>query len=224
MLKFSQSSLEILQNFATINKSILFLEGKKQKLLSPTGGLYAEAEIDEEIPKQFGIYDLNKFLGIFSLFDTPNVEFSDSQVFLKEGSHDATFKFCNPILIKHPPLDKDVQPGEILMQISMDKELLKTVIKANSIYNQDSLSFEGDGEKMIVRTMDTKESDSDGAMYELGPTTKKFRYVLSALNLPMIADDYDVHFTDKMYVCFISKTRKLRYYIPAVKKPSFIEA
>ena len=61
-MKLSDNALAILKNFAGINNSILVKEGNKLRTISVAKNILAEAEIKEEFPRDFAIYDLNQFL------------------------------------------------------------------------------------------------------------------------------------------------------------------
>jgi hypothetical protein len=104
-MNFSAETLELLQNFASINKSILFLEGKKQRTLAPTQSVFAEVELKEEFPQEFAIYDLNQMLGVLSLFDNPTLSFKEGALLIEQGNQRVVYKFCNPELISYPPKD-----------------------------------------------------------------------------------------------------------------------
>ena len=66
-MKLSDSTLTLLKNFSNINQSILFKEGNSLRTISVMKNILAEATIDEDFPKDFGIYDLNQFLNGMSL-------------------------------------------------------------------------------------------------------------------------------------------------------------
>ena len=61
-MNVSDNTLGILKNFAGINKSILVKEGNQLRTISVMKNILAEAQIPEDFPRQFGIYDLNQFL------------------------------------------------------------------------------------------------------------------------------------------------------------------
>ena len=66
-MKLSDKTLLLLKNFSGINQSILFRQGNKLRTISVMKNILAEAEITEEFPKDFGIYDLNQFLNGLNL-------------------------------------------------------------------------------------------------------------------------------------------------------------
>ena len=74
-MKLSDNALAILKNFAGINNSILVKQGNKLRTISVAKNILAEAEIKEEFPRDFAIYDLNQFLNGLSLHQDPDLDF-----------------------------------------------------------------------------------------------------------------------------------------------------
>ena len=58
IMKLSEKTLSILKNFSSINQSILFKKGNKLRSISVMKNILAEATVTEDLPKDFGIYDL----------------------------------------------------------------------------------------------------------------------------------------------------------------------
>ena len=85
-MKLSEKTLTVLKNFAGINNSILVKEGNQLRTISVAKNILAEAEIDEEFPRQFGVYDLNQFLNGLSLHQDPDMDFTEeSYLTIREG-------------------------------------------------------------------------------------------------------------------------------------------
>ena len=61
-MKLSEKTLNILKNFSSINQSILVKQGNQLRTISVAKNILAEAEIKEDFPRDFAIYDLNQFL------------------------------------------------------------------------------------------------------------------------------------------------------------------
>ena len=76
----SKQTLDLLKNFASINSNILIKPGDTFKTISPVKNIMAVATVPEIFDTEFGIWDLNKFLGTVSLFDTPSFEFGERSV------------------------------------------------------------------------------------------------------------------------------------------------
>ena len=74
-MKISADTLSILKNFASINTGLVFRKGTTIKTISSNKNILAEATITEDMPQDFGIYDLNKFLTVLSLHkEEPELE------------------------------------------------------------------------------------------------------------------------------------------------------
>ena len=63
-MRLSKDTVEVLKNFSTINQCILVKEGNKLRTISTMKNILAEADVSEVFPSEFGIYDLNEFLGV----------------------------------------------------------------------------------------------------------------------------------------------------------------
>ena len=66
-MKLSNKTLEVLKNFSNINQNILIEEGNVVRTISTMKNILGSATITESFPIEFGIYDLNEFLGVMSL-------------------------------------------------------------------------------------------------------------------------------------------------------------
>ena len=79
-MKISDNTIKILKNFSSINQSILFRTGSTIRTKSPLSTIAAQAVVDEMFPFEFGIYDLNQFLSVVSLFEDPDFDFHSLQI------------------------------------------------------------------------------------------------------------------------------------------------
>lgn len=213
-MKISKETIDILQNFSTINQSMMVLGGTKQKTLSPLKTGYAEADIAESFPKDFAVFDLSMFLGIMSLFKEPDIDFSDTAIIISEGTHKATYRFCNSSLIVFPPKDKRPEVGPIAYSFELSADNLKLLTKAVSLYNHEHICIEADGDGIFVKTLNLQERDSDGMSYRIGDTDQKFRYVVKMENLKLMPHSYDVSIAESRKVVFNSKNMELTYIVP----------
>ena len=84
-MKLSENTLSVLKNFASINGGVVLSSGKVQKTISPEKSILVEATVDDDIPTQFGIYDLNQFLGNLTTLRNPELTFSNDAVKLDDG-------------------------------------------------------------------------------------------------------------------------------------------
>ena len=86
-MELSVDTEALLTNFASINQNMLFTEGSTIKTMSEARNVLASATISEDIPREFGIYDLNEFLRAIAIVNpSPNIKFEDDNVLLKDSS------------------------------------------------------------------------------------------------------------------------------------------
>ena len=102
-ITISKTTLSILKNFASMNSNILVKPGNVIKTITPSKSGMAEAVIEETFDVEFGIWDLNKFLGLVSLFNNPQFEFGEKSVSIT-GSNGSVVKYnySEPRLLTYP--------------------------------------------------------------------------------------------------------------------------
>ena len=105
-MKLSSDTVNVLKNFASINQSIYFKQGKLLRTVSPRRNIMAEAVLDEHIPTEFGVYDLNNFLSVVSSHkEEPTFDFENNDVIISgfNGRSKIRYRFCSPGMIVMPP-------------------------------------------------------------------------------------------------------------------------
>ena len=133
-MKLSDNTLALLKNFAGINNSILVKQGNRLRTISVAKNILAEAEITEEFPRDFAIYDLNQFLNGLSLHQDPDLDFTEeSHLSIKEGKRRVKYFFADPNVIISPP-DKDIQLPSQDVCFQLDSTSLEKLVKAAAVY------------------------------------------------------------------------------------------
>ena len=213
-MKLSENTLSILKNFSSINQSILFKQGNKLRTISVMKNILAEATIDEELPKDFGIYDLNQFLnGIDVLYKNPEFDFqNDGYVVIKEGRMRSKFFFADPNVIITPP-DKAIELPSEDVTFDLGTEQLNKLLKAANLYQLPDLSVVGeDGVvKLVVR--DKKNETSNIFSIIVGETESVFAFNFKVENIKILPGTYDVVVSQKLLSRFTSKNHNLTYFI-----------
>jgi hypothetical protein len=117
-MKLSAETLTVLRNFASINQSILLKPGKTLATISPQKTVMAKATVEDEFPVQAGIYDLSKFLSVHSLYEDPDLQFSENFLAFVEGKSRAKYVYADPSMIITPP-EKDVKLPSIDVEVEL---------------------------------------------------------------------------------------------------------
>ena len=106
-MNLSNDTLNVLKNFASINPNIVFQPGQQLKTISESKTIMARADIVEDMPKEFGIYDLNEFLSVFNLIENPALEFEDKSVLISTPEQKVRYYFSETDILTSP--QKDIQ-------------------------------------------------------------------------------------------------------------------
>ena len=213
VMKLSDKTILLLKNFSSINQSILFKQGKKLRTISVMKNILAEATIAEDIPKDFGIYDLNQFLNGLSLHQNPELDFAkDEHVLIREGKMRTKYFFADPSVIVSPPEKEISLPSEDVSFVITSQQLEK-LKKAASIYQLPDISAIGDGVMIKVVARDKKNNTSNDFSIVVGETDKEFVFNFKEENLKIIPGTYDVIVSSKLLSRFTSQNYDLTYYI-----------
>ncbi len=195
-MKLSDKTIKLLKNFSSINQSILFKEGSKLRTISVMKNILAEATVDEEFPKDFGIYDLVQFLNGLDLHETPELDFTrDEHVVIREGKMRSKYFFADPSVIVSPP----------------DKPL--SLKKASYVYSLPDISAIGEDGVVKLVARDKKNDTSNDFSIVVGETDKKFTFNFKEENLKIIPGTYNVVVSSKLLSKFTSEDYDLTYYI-----------
>ena len=207
------NTLMVLKNFAGINNSILVKKGSKLRTMSVAKNILAEADINEDFPREFGIYDLNQFLNGLSLHQDPNLDFSeDTYLTIREGKRRVKYFFADPQVIVTPPEKEiDLPTKDVCFQI--ESVTLDKLLKAASVYQLPDLSAVGkDGViKLVVR--DKKNDTSNEFAIVVGETDKDFVFNFKVENIKIIPGAYDIVISSKLLSKFTNTNISLVYYI-----------
>jgi hypothetical protein len=210
-MKLSDKTLTILKNFSSINQSILFKEGSSLRTISVMKNILAEAKIEEELPKDFGIYDLNQFLNGLNLHQNAELDFeNDNYVVIREGKSRSKYFFADPNVIVTPP-DKSISlPSEDVCFLLDTKELDK-LLKAAAVYQLPDLSVVGEAGvvKLVVR--DKKNDTSNDFSVVVGETTDVFAFKVE--NVKIIPGNYEVVVSSKLLSRFKNTGFDVTYWI-----------
>ena len=213
-MKLSDKTLSLLKNFSTINQSILFKQGTKLRTISVMKNILAEATISEEIPRDFGIYDLGQFLNGLSLHHNPDLDFQDddSYVVIKEGRSRSKYFFADSNCIVTPPEKTLTLPDEtVTFDLSTDQ--LDKLLKAAAIYQLSDLSVVGGEGVVKVLVRDKKNETSNDFSIIVGETEATFSFNFKVENIKILPGNYNVVVSQKLLSRFTSKNQDLTYYI-----------
>ena len=212
-MKLSDNTVALLKNFAGINNSILVKKGTQLRTISVAKNILAQANITEEFPRDFAIYDLNQFLNGLSLHQDPDLDFSEeSYLSIKEGKRRVKYFYADPNVIISPP-DKEIQLPSSDVCFQLDSTSLEKLVKAASVYQLPDLSVVGEAGvvKLVVR--DKKNDTSNDFSIVVGETNDVFTFNFKVENIKIIPGNYEVVISQKLLSRFKNTGFSVTYYI-----------
>ena len=214
IMKLSDNTLTILKNFAGINQSILVKKGNKLRTISIAKNILAEAEISEEFPRDFAIYDLNQFLNGLSLHSDPDLDFAeDSYITIREGKRRVKYFYADPNVIISPPEKEIKLPSEDVC-FQLETGSLEKLVKAAGVYQLPDISAIGDAGVIRLVVRDKKNDTSNEYSIVVGETDEQFIFNFKVENISKIVSGaYNVVVSSKLLSQFTNTKHNLCYWI-----------
>jgi hypothetical protein len=194
MTVISKSTIEVLKNFCSINKSIVIKPGNKVSTLSINKNILAIADVEEQFDTQISIYDLGVFLGGLSLFDSPKIDTTQSNyvtVSDQRGKSKTRFFYADPDIITQPP-EKEISIPSEDVKFRLNAGVLQQLQRAASVYQLPDLCLFSDAGVMNLCVTDKKNDTSNSYSVEVGESEDEFCYCFKVENLKLLAGDYNV--------------------------------
>jgi hypothetical protein len=218
-MKFTDNTVEVLKNFASINQNILFEAGTEIATVSPQRTVLAKAKLNEQIPQEFAIYDLNRFLGYISRFNDPEYNFDAGCMEITNKYKTGRYVFANASLIQSPPKKNlEVKDPEISFNLKADD--LKEVLGDAAVLGLPEVAVEGVNGEIFLSAIDSKDDSSDRTRIKVGATgDKEFRMIFKTENFKMLERDYAVLISTKGISHFSSND--VEYFIATEKNSTY---
>ncbi len=214
-MKISNKTLDILKNFSEINQSILIKKGKKLKTVSTLKNILAHADVEEDFPQDFAIYQLNEFIGVLSTMSNPDLAFNDKYVMLSQENGACTkYFYAEPSVVVSP--EKDItMPSEDINFTLLEKQY-DDLLKMSSILQLNDILVKGcpKSNGIYLAVTNKKNDTSNDYSVKVGEgVTEPFKMYFKTENLKMVVGDYNVHISSKGISHFENMTAKLDYWI-----------
>jgi len=173
----------------------------------------AVATVEETFDVQFGIWDLNKFLGVVSLFNNPTFTFGDKSVKIKNGSDSVVnYYYSEPRLLTYPT--KDVQMPSSNVSIVLTEKNFSELQKAASVMQLPDLSFTSDENKIVGMVSDLSDPTSNSYKIVVSSdySGPEFLFNFKMENIKILPGDYTINFAKNVVGEFIHKSIAVKYW------------
>ena len=214
--KISNSTLDVLKNFSSINSNILVKEGNVLTTISPVKNVMAEATVPESFDREFGIWDLNKFLGTISLFEDPEYMFEEKYVTISSSTNSSSVRYyySEPSLLT--TVNKQINMPEAVVTCSITQKVFNDILKASSVLQVSDIAIRSNSDELEIVALDKKDKSSNSysiALDHLPAGAPQFSFFFKSENLKMLSGDYDVSISDKVVSQFTNTNRSLKYWV-----------
>ena len=209
-MKIDPFTISVLENFASINSTLLIKEGNVLETISESKMIKAKAEVDTTFPKKCAFYDLWKFISMYHHYDDPEITFEDKFLTIHSGTCSTRLLYAEESLVTKMP-KKNVLWNNVEATTYLSSLVMKDINKARKVLHFDSVVIQGDGGHIYIKTIDSKKPSGDTHCINLGETDKTFEAVFKAENLILLPDDYEVELSSSFVSKFTSS--RLTYYI-----------
>ena len=211
----------MLKNFSDINMSIEIKKGNLLRTVSVQKNILAQAELEDEFPQDFAIYELNRFLGAVSLFDNPEFQFNGKSANIGTSKHSVDYVYCDPSMIVTPP-ENNITFPDPEVKFTLSQDALSQIIKASNVLGTPEISAESDSGNINIKALDVNNDSTDTFTVALDEKSdSKFRFVFKTENMKMLPGNYDVEISSKGISHFTLQGQKLEYWIATEASSSF---
>jgi hypothetical protein len=215
-MKLSDGTLDILKNFASINSNILFKKGKVLKIVSPRRNILAEAVISEEIPTQFGVYDLNNFLSVLSIHaDDVTLGFDDKNILISgyKGRSKIKYRFCPEKMITAPPEGGIAMPNPEI-KFNLSGEDLDWILRVANVLSSPQIVVESDGTKVNITALDLQDDAAHTDSIEIDKGNgDTYTMIFKTENFKLFPGSYEVNISSKGVAHFKHNTINVQYWL-----------
>jgi hypothetical protein len=212
-MKLSNETLTVLKNFSSINQGIQFKQGTKLTTVSAGKTVLAQANLKDEFPQDFCVYDLNQFLSVHSLHKDSDLSFDDSNVIFKSGRSSTKYRKTAKEMIVTPP-EKELTLPSVDVAFTLTEEDYNNIMKVASVLSSPHIAVESDGDAVQLVAFDALDNSAHTNSIQVGEGDgKKYKIVFKTENIKLIPGSYAVEISFRGIGHFKNTKDDIQYWI-----------
>ena len=218
----SDDTLKVLQNFASVNPNLVLKPGQKVKTISEAKNILAIAEITEDFPTEFGVYDLNEFLSVHGLIENAALSFDDKSLTMASGDQKIKYYFAETDILTQPT--KDITMPDAEVGINLTEQVLDQIKKAASVLGHMELLLSGTNGLITASVLDIKDATAntfDIVVDKDNSCKEQFNFVVNIPNLKLLPGDYFVSISSKLISNWQNTNYPVEYFIALERTSSY---
>ena len=218
-MKLTTETISVLKNFSTINANLMVKAGSSLSTMSAMKNIVAKADVAEEFPNDFAIYDLNEFLSQLSLFGKPDLEFDKDFVTITEEGTSKSLKywFSDPSVVTTPSKEISMPSTELTFNLSSDT--LNEITKAAAVIGVPDMALSGG--KLMVTDKKNSTANAYETSLDVGDVDAEYKFWFKVENLKVMPGAYDVEVSSKKISHFTNTKLGVQYWIALEPESSY---
>jgi hypothetical protein len=224
MMQLSDNTLAVLKNFASIQPNVVLQEGNVVKTIAEAKNVMAVATLDQSFDKEVGIYNLDEFLSVLGLVDSPDLAFHDDFVTVQgSGRSQVKYFYSDPSILTSPA--KDIPMPEAEVKFTLDEATFKKVLRAAGALGHEKMTITATEGGVLLTVVDNTDATSNAFEIVVPGTveSENFTFVMNIANLKLISGDYDVEVSSRLISKFTNTSADICYYIALEKSSTYGE-
>ena len=224
MMQLSDNTLAVLKNFASIQPNVVLQEGNVVKTIAEAKNVMAVATLEQSFDKEVGIYNLDEFLSVLGLVDSPDLAFNDDFVTIQgSGRSQVKYFYSDPSILTSPA--KDIPMPEAEVKFTLDEATFKKVLRAAGALGHEKMTITATEGGVLLTVVDNTDATSNAFEIVVPGTVESedFTFVMNIANLKLISGDYDVEVSSRLISKFTNKGSDICYYIALEKSSTYGE-
>ena len=224
-MQLNETTMEVLANFASIQKNLLILEGNTVKTISDAKNVMAVAKLNQSFDKSFGIYDVDQFLSALGLVDDPTLDLGDRFVTVKDSSGRSSVKYFYSDADILTTVSKDIPMPESEVRFKLDEATLGRVRRAAGTLGHEKMTITATEGGVLLSVVDNTDDTSNAFSITVPGSydSENFSFVMNIANLQLLSGNYDVEVSSRLISKFTNESIDVCYYIALEKSSTYGE-
>jgi hypothetical protein len=215
-MKLSKQTFAILKSMAGINSNIHVLPGNELVCVNAGKSIMFNAKVEENFPTEFAIWDLSQFLGTYSLFNDPTVDFGNTSLRIESGRQSCEYNYADPRLVEGCRPPSKLNLPEIKVTFDLSQQEINDILRASAVMQLPDIMFTNEESKVKVVVFDKEKANSTNK-YEIVVTpsdmesSASFKIYMKADLLKILPGDYEFNLCEKLAILLKHKDIDANY-------------
>ena len=224
-MQLTDNTMAVLKNFASIQPNVVLHEGNVVKTIAEAKNVMAVATLDQSFDKEVGIYNLDEFLSVLGLVDSPDLNFHEDFVTVQSstGRSQVKYFYSDASLLTSPA--KDIPMPEAEVKFTLDEATFKKILRAAGALGHEKMTITATDGGVLLTVVDNTDATSNAFEIVVPGTfeSENFTFVMNIANLKLISGDYDVEVSSRLISKFTNKGADVEYFIALEKSSTYGE-